>query len=163
MLRAVCVGMGEVVIAKDPGVELVCLGLGSCIAVCLYEPKQRLAAMAHVVLPTCAGRHLDQPGKYADTAIPYLLKEVRSNGADLARSRVALCGAAAIFPPINALVDIGRRNLVAVRGALNEAGIAIIKQEVGGSESRTVRLSVKTGQVRLRTVRTGEYPLVRLS
>ncbi len=162
MLRTVSVGMGEVIVSRDPGVELVCLGLGSCIAVCLYEPRQRLAAMAHVVLPTCGGFHSERPGKYADTAIPHLLREVRKNSADPMHSRVVLCGGAAIFPPINALVDIGRRNLVAVKGALRESGVAIVKQEVGGRESRTVRLSVETGQVRLRTVRTGEYPLVRL-
>jgi len=64
------VGMGQLLTAQPP-VRLASV-LGSCVAVCLYHPRLRVAGMAHVVLPESTG-HQGGPGKFADTAVPALL------------------------------------------------------------------------------------------
>ncbi|HEY3418692.1 MAG TPA: chemotaxis protein CheD, partial [Armatimonadota bacterium] len=146
----------------DPKAELLCLGLGSCIAICAYDPVVSVGAIVHVVLPAAPRGEAIPPGKYACTAVPLLCHELRSVGARLERVKIALCGGAAIFPPLSGLMDIGQRNLTAVREKLKEARLTVVKEDVGGRESRTVMMSVSNGIVRVRTVRLGECPLVDL-
>ena len=55
------------------------IGLGSCIGLTLYDSSVRVGAMVHIMLPDSAGR-TDRPGKYADSAIVLLLKELTALG-----------------------------------------------------------------------------------
>ena len=48
------VGMGEGAVAVDPQV-LSSPGIGSCVAVALYDSERRIGGMAHVMLPDSAG------------------------------------------------------------------------------------------------------------
>ncbi|MHB0938358.1 MAG: chemotaxis protein CheD [Armatimonadota bacterium] len=146
----------------DRDTELQCLGLGSCIAVCMYEKRLRWGLMVHVVLPSTNKKDGALPGKYADTAIPLILSEMKRAGVRSEQARVVLCGGAAIFPSLEGIMDIGQRNLAAVRDGLKAHGLRVVREEVGGRESRTLSLHVGTGQVRMRTVRTGEQILVNL-
>lgn len=162
MGHSICVGMGEIATATDMDAELLCLGLGSCIAVCVYEKRKHFGLMGHIVLPTAQKPDVTLPGKYADTAIPLIVKELQRVGIRTEQTRVVLCGGAAIFPSLEGIMDIGQRNLTAVRAGLQQHGFRIVKEEVGGRISRTLTLRVGTGQVRLRTVNTGEQDLVNL-
>jgi chemotaxis protein CheD len=67
-------GMGEIVFARGAGV-LGCIGLGSCVGTVLFDPRTQAAALAHVMLPDAnEGDAFVQPGKYATTALPTLLR-----------------------------------------------------------------------------------------
>lgn len=158
----IAVGMGDLVVSADPSVELMCLGLGSCIAVCAYDAGRKIGAMVHVVLPSAQRREALPPGKYAHTAVPALMQELHAAGARLPDISIVLCGGAAIFSPVGEGMDIGRRNLLAVREALSTVPVRIVREEVGGRESRTLGLAIATGTVRLRTVRQGEAVVAQL-
>ena len=70
---SVAVGLGELFVERQG--ELVAYSLGSCVAICLFDPLTRVAGMAHVVLPRAPEKGPgDTPGKYADTAVPALLQ-----------------------------------------------------------------------------------------
>src|ERR1043165_1098889 len=69
---AVGVGLGELHVLREG--ELVAYSLGSCVAICLYDPLVKVAGMAHVVLPAVPEKGAGTaPGKFADTAVPALL------------------------------------------------------------------------------------------
>ena len=68
----IVVGMGEMQVTNDPYAVLACLGLGSCICVCVYEPTSKLGGMAHIVLPKSDMKDGVPTPKYADTGIPLL-------------------------------------------------------------------------------------------
>jgi chemotaxis protein CheD len=53
-------------------------------------------------------------------------------------------------------MDIGKRNYEAVKMHLQKTKLPIVREDVGGTESRTIILNVKDGILRLRTVRTGD-------
>ncbi|MHB9130779.1 MAG: chemotaxis protein CheD [Armatimonadota bacterium] len=162
MSKSVCVGMGELAISSDPETELICLGLGSCIAVCAYHKRRKWGLMAHVVLPSSSGRDQTAKAKYADSAIPLIAEEIARAGYIREEIQVVLCGGAAIFPSLQGVMDIGQRNITAVKAELQRARLRVVKEEVGGRESRTLTLEIASGNVRLRTVRTGEYSLTSL-
>jgi chemotaxis protein CheD len=154
--------MGEIATSSDPDDQLVCLGLGSCIAVCLYDPVRRTGAMGHVVLAVSRPATGGLATRYADIAVPRLLAEMTQAGCPRTRIGVALCGGAQIFPGLSGVMDIGSRNVEAVRRHLREVGLSSAADDVGGAEGRTVTLNVATGVVTVRTVRGGERVLANL-
>ena len=52
----IMVGLGDVKISDDPESVLACLGLGSCVAVSVFDPVAKIWGMAHVVLPASQER-----------------------------------------------------------------------------------------------------------
>lgn len=128
------IGIGEYRIGSYP---MISIGLGSCVGLTLYDDTTRVGAMVHIMLPDSAGR-TDRPGKYADTAIALLIKELNALGCKN-RSLVAkMAGGACMFEYFGANLNIGERNAEKVRVHLKENHIPIIAEDVGGKVGRTV-------------------------
>ena len=72
------VRISETKVAKGDAV-LVCYGLGSCVAVALYDPEQEVGGLAHVLLPG-SPRQEDNPSKYSDTSIECLVEKIQKMG-----------------------------------------------------------------------------------
>ena len=64
------------------GEVLITVGLGSCVAIVLYDAVARIGGMAHVLLPSPALSRLDgNPAKFPQTAVPRLLELMSQCGA----------------------------------------------------------------------------------
>ncbi len=100
MSSTIRVAMGEVVASEDERMELASF-VGSCVAVCLYDPDAKIAGMAHVMLPKRTDeRHparSPSPGRYADQAVENLVKLMVGKGAETRRLVAKLVGGAKIF------------------------------------------------------------------
>lgn len=132
-----------------PEEALVTLGLGSCVAILLVDPDARVAGMAHVLLPEPAlARDASNPSKFASTAVPLLLSEMRERGARERRLSAWLVGGASMFTSLMGpgSLNMGERNIRASREALQKAGIAILREEVGGDFGRSVRMWIGEGR-----------------
>jgi len=136
------VRMGEIAATQHAGDVLVGLGLGSCIGLVLVEDRGSVAAMAHVVLPESNGK-IGTAGKFADTAIPQLIHEITSIGANRSRLSAVLVGGAQMFATAGRL-DIGNRNEQAVREALQAHGIPVRAAATGGGSGRTMRVYLES-------------------
>jgi chemotaxis protein CheD len=131
--------MGEIVVSKRAGDELVARGLGSCIGLAVVDRSAGVAGLAHVVLP--ASTETDrEPGKYANLAVPELIDRVCRAGASRRRLEAVLAGGARMFELGE--LDIGARNAEAVRSGLAAAGVQVRAAETGGNRGRTMRVSV---------------------
>jgi chemotaxis protein CheD len=113
--------------------------------------------MAHVMLPRAFGDGLS-PFKFADTAVPALLRAFEEAGAHLDTLAVRLVGGAAMLAPESPL-NVGARNLRAVREQLQALRVPVRAEAVGGNVSRTVSLYVGTGRVAVRTAGGEEQEL----
>jgi len=140
--------IGEIVVSRNPDDELVALGLGSCIGVVMIDTQARVAGLAHVMLPESGGEGMAK-GKFADTAVPELLRRVLALGGVRDRLRIAITGGAAMFGAGGQL-EIGARNADAVRAALEAQGLRCDAAETGGTQGRTVRVVVGTGAATVR-------------
>ena len=49
--RRVVIGIGEFAVSDRPGDVIITHALGSCIAVCIYDPLTCVAGMLHFLLP----------------------------------------------------------------------------------------------------------------
>ena len=153
------VGLGEAkVLRADPGIDdsLVAYGLGSCVAICLWDPGSQVAGMAHVVLPGA-----DPTGapnaKFARSALPALVSLMQASGAgkDARRFVARLAGGAQVLKLGGSgnLPRVGDQNARAVQEALAEAGVLVQALDLGGSKGRSVWFDPRErGQIRVRAI-----------
>jgi chemotaxis protein CheD len=117
--------------------------LGSCIALVLYDNVDIVGGMAHVMFPS-TDHYLvgEDPLKYADEAVPYLLKLMVDVGANRYGLHARLVGGAMITPDT---MNIGEMVEKSVEEILKKHNIEVVARRIGGNVSRTATLDVDTG------------------
>ncbi|NQT39588.1 MAG: chemotaxis protein CheD [Planctomycetes bacterium] len=135
------VGMGGIAVARDPA--RLSSVLGSCVGVALYHARHRVGALAHVVLPESSG-FTAAPGKFADTAIADMLRQLRQLGAGTTGLVAKIAGGASMFATSGPL-QIGSNNVQKVTELLQAEGIRIAGRCVGGVKGRRVTLDCSNG------------------
>jgi chemotaxis protein CheD len=132
------------------GTVLYTLGLGSCVAIVLFDGESRIGGLAHALLPEPrAGRKHLPPARYASTAVPALLELMEAAGASRRRIRARLAGGASMFDAIltEGGRQLGMRNVDAARSALARAGIPVDREDVGGTHGRSVYVHIDDGRM----------------
>lgn len=135
--------------------RLLTIGLGSCVAIALHDAAHRVAGLAHVLLPDpSVARDPSNPARFATTAVPLLVEEMRALGGRGALTG-KLAGGAALFGNLLGAggAQMGARNVAAAREALAKAGIRLVAEDTGGGAGRSVSLDVSTGAFTVRSVR----------
>jgi len=130
----VMIGIGEYHVGCEP---MMAIGLGSCIGLVIYDRERHTGAMVHIMLPGSSGRS-DRPGKYADTAVPLLLKQLYMSGSRKTALVIKMAGGACMFEYFGNNLNIGERNAEKVRAILAENHLSLAAEEVGGRIGRTV-------------------------
>ncbi len=149
MTRRESVTIGEARVG-GPGTVLYTLGLGSCVAIVLWDPVSRIGGLAHAMLPAPSnGNAGANVTRFASTAVDALLAMMLDAGAQRATIRARLAGGASMF---NALLNergrrLGSRNIEAARAALARAGVPMDREDAGGTHGRSVCLNVDDGRV----------------
>jgi chemotaxis protein CheD len=145
------VGIGEYRVARSP-VVLKAAGLGSCLAISLFDPGLLLGGLAHTLLPV-RQKVTDHasPAKYVDEAIHLMLRELIAHGAAKRRLVAKLAGGANMFEAeFLSLVDgIGARSAHSARQVLAELELPLIAEDVGGNRGRSVEFDLATGHMRV--------------
>lgn len=148
------VGISEYRIASAPEV-LITYGLGSCIAVTLYDPQSRIGGMAHTLLPQLRpGMDGSRPAKFVDAAIELMLAELIRQGSKAPELQAKLIGGATMFDSslLGDKEGIGLRNARAARQTLERCGIRLVGEDVGGGFGRTVEFHLASGEVSVRSI-----------
>jgi chemotaxis protein CheD len=129
------------------------------------DSATKLAAVAHIVLPQNSTSSTERdPGKYADTAVPYVIREMQKRGAVKHRLRAAIVGGAQLFSFAGAseTLNVGERNTAAVKQHLAKLGISLKAEDVGGTTGRTASLDARTGEIIVRKPGVPEQRLTNL-
>ncbi len=159
------VGMSEIKVAKGPAI-FTCLGLGSCIGLVAIDEQADVCGMIHIMLPEAfKDKPVDKPGKFADTGIPELLSQMEKLGASKSRMIMAYAGGAQVFKfgsDSSSRLDVGARNGDAVTKILKSLGARVLAYDIGGSSGRTVIVNAEDGEVKVRTVHSGEKTICSL-
>src|ERR1700760_4164766 len=117
------VRMGELAASASSGDVLVSLGLGSCIGLALLDRRLGVGGLAHVVLPASTSNGSPNPLKYADPAVPELVRRVVALGGRRSLLEAALVGGASMFVASSSGLEVGQRNEAAVREQLSKLRI----------------------------------------
>jgi chemotaxis protein CheD len=154
------VKLADYAVAAD-GV-IATIGLGSCVAIMLYDPVACVGGLAHILLPDEAmSRDRSNPSKFPATVVPILLDEMCRLGASRQRVRAKIAGGASMFAALmpTGATNIGERNVASVRAVLAKTGIPIVAEDVGSDYGRSVYLFVDDGHVEVRSLRRGSRVL----
>ena len=146
--RRSLIGMGQIGVESAP--ECLHSVLGSCVGLVLYHPRLKVAALAHIVLPESAGRSAS-PGKFADTALPHMIRLLGNRGVNRSGLKAKIAGGAEMFGKTGPL-KIGAANIMAVTAGLEEAGIPLVASHVGGKKGRRVCFDCSTLQLTIEII-----------
>ncbi|MGE5654465.1 MAG: chemotaxis protein CheD [Bacillota bacterium] len=155
------VGMADLAVGRSPAILKTC-GLGSCVGICLLDPGTKVGGMAHIMLPVSSlAKSVENPAKYADTAVPLMVKRMQDLGANRSRMIAKIAGGAQmfLFAGSSEVMRIGERNAQAVKDALRELGIHVIAEDIGGNYGRTIEFACESGTLKIKTFEHGEREL----
>lgn len=144
------VPMGDRRVGQGKG-TLSITGLGSCVAIVLYDEASHVGGLAHVLLPDPSFSNRDRCWLFVTEAVPALLDELEEAGAERSRLTARLVGGAAMFQdtsPQNRPA-IGRRNVSAARKILARIGIPIVAEDVGGQFGRSIDFDLSSGRIQI--------------
>ncbi len=148
------IGIAGVRVVSHP--DTIRTTLGSCIGVAIYDRVAKVGGMAHVMLPSSEGCKGD-PGKFADTAVDWLVQEALDHGCLKKRVAAKITGGASMFGPTTDN-GLGERNIRAVKERLSHHAIRVVAEDVGGQKGRRMMLDPSTGAVQVQVI--GEEPAV---
>lgn len=161
MSEIVKVGMADLAVERSPSVLKTC-GLGSCVGICLLDPVTKVGGMAHIMLPSSSmAKSLENPAKYADTAVPLMVRKMQDLGANRSRMVAKIAGGAQmfVFAGSSEVMRIGERNAQAAKEILRELGIRLVAEDTGGNYGRTIEFACDNGKLRIKTFEHGEREL----
>ncbi|MFO7946007.1 MAG: chemotaxis protein CheD [Armatimonadota bacterium] len=149
-------GIGQICVSGCPDDVISAVGLGSCVAVVLYDGFSDQLGVVHCMLPADKGRQADasdRPGRYVDTGVTELVRRMSVPPQRVSRLVAALVGGAAMFEfngPSE--LDIGKSNITAARQILCEFQVQVLAADTGGNQGRTLKVQCDDGTVTVRTL-----------
>jgi chemotaxis protein CheD len=152
------VKVADYAVAKGTHV-LTTIGLGSCVAIALYDRTTRVGALAHILLPSQSmSRETGNPAKFPETIVPLMLTEMRALGTQPAGVSAKIVGGASMFGQLvnGTGINVGERNVVATRAALAAAGVPIIAEDTGLDYGRSVYFHLADGRLEVRSLKKGD-------
>lgn len=155
MSEEVKVGISDYKITRNPN-KLTTLGLGSCIAIIVYDEKSHLGGLSHIMLPDSevfkARSQLKQE-KFADLALPKMIQEMRQQ-EPCGKFVAKIAGGASMFNfnEGSKAPNIGERNIIAVTTVLKELKIPLLSSHTGGNMGRSLIVDLTTLSVKVKLV-----------
>lgn len=133
--------------------------LGSCVAVCLFDPASRIGGMNHILLPGKADlKHFDAPARYGINAMELLINKIMILGGDRRRLIAKVFGGAHLLPTIDGNNGVGQRIADFVLEFLKIEGFRIVARDLGGHDTRKIFFHTDTGELFLKRFRSMHYP-----
>ncbi|MBC7920404.1 MAG: chemotaxis protein CheD [Ferruginibacter sp.] len=147
-LREHSLPMGQVRVCDQPAL-IRCRGLGSCVGLFLHDRLRGTGGGAHIVLPGNWGLP-EESGEWlsAESALGELVGQLATLGSPAAGLRAKLVGGANLFGSVG---NIGEQNVRRTKKLLQQAGIYLAAEAVGGQAGRSVTFHTSSGQLYLRS------------
>ncbi len=158
-MNIIKVGMADLNVIEAPGI-LTTLGLGSCVGIVLYDKNNKIAGLAHIMLPSSKEiKNNENKAKFADTGIEWLIEMMIKQGARKENLIAKVTGGSQMFSfnNNNSVLKIGgERNVIATKEKLRDLNIRIISEDTGGNYGRTIEVDAEDGSLLVKTIGHGE-------
>ncbi len=152
------VRIADLKVGKAPDI-IVTTGLGSCVAVVLYDKKNKVGGMIHFMLPEVIGPESRfNPARFAETGIPLLIDRIEAIGGNKSNLKSYIVGGATMFANLifPGYESIGERNVKKAIDILNQQGIEVNPLETGGDYGRSVRIYLEEGKIVVSSIVNGK-------
>ena len=154
------VKVADLAVSKGNDV-IATIGLGSCVAIMLYDRAAKIGGLAHILLPSEGlSRDRSNVAKFPASAVPVMVAEMKRLGSKGPLTAKIVGGAsmfAALLP--SGGINMGERNIEATRGVLERNDLPIVGEDVGGEYGRSVYFDLATGKVLVKSLKAGNREL----
>lgn len=125
--------------------------LGSCIAVCLYDPVARAGGMNHFLLPAAKDEDGFEVARFGVHAMDTLIGELQMrHKADRRRLVAKVFGGAHVLDMAHSSESVPERNIRFIRGFLRDEDIRVVGEDLGGTWPRLVIFNCAEGRARVK-------------
>lgn len=125
--------------------------LGSCVAVCLWDPVAKKGGINHFMLPLWNGQGLASP-RYGNIAVTKLVEEMEALGCRRSNLEAKVFGGGEVLEMKQANFKIGERNIDLAIKMLKQMDIKLKAQSTGGKNGRKILFNTGTGEVRMKYI-----------
>jgi len=131
--------------------------LGSCVAVCVYDRKRKLAGMNHFQYPVAPDK-TQATARYGDVSTRTLIRMMIEDGSKLRHLEAQIFGGAH-----NAEIsrkNIGRENIMIARQSLAKERVKVVSEDIGGEKGRKIVFQTGVNQVaviKVDRIRRGDW------
>ncbi|PCJ65739.1 MAG: hypothetical protein COA73_02290 [Candidatus Hydrogenedentota bacterium] len=149
---------GELAYCRKP--TLLSTLLGSCVAICLYDKKNRWGGMNHYMLPfKNNGTMVD--GKYGDTAFKSLVRLAKASGSVGEDVVASVYGGGNVMGHLGSArltgqENIGDKNARVALEMLKKMRIRVIHKELGGVNGRRINMNTDTNEIKSALIERSE-------
>ena len=147
---------GEFYVCKNN--EIIATTLGSCISACIHDRQNHIGGMNHFLLPIQTSKTprqqpnlLSDATRYGNWAMEYLVNEILKNGGIRKNLEVKIFGGGQV---LQNMADIGEGNINFVLKYIDNEGLKLTGQDVGGIYPRKVLYFPQTGVVKIKQLKT---------
>jgi chemotaxis protein CheD len=135
--------------------------VGSCVAVCLFDPVTRIGGMNHILLPGRADmKQFDAPARYGINAMELLINRIMNLGGKRHSLVAKAFGGAHLLPAITEENGVGKKIAAFVMEFLRNESIRVINYDLEGHDSRRIYFHTDTGEVFLKRIPSRYYSAI---
>ncbi len=110
--------------------------LGSCVAVCLWDPVTRVGGINHFLLPVFSGEGVAS-ARFGNVAIKELLDELAKLGSQKHNLLAKIFGGACVLEAFRQRKNqLGMQNIAVAQELLQSESIPLVGHDVGGQRGR---------------------------
>jgi chemotaxis protein CheD len=144
MSETITIRMAEFKVAHNPTI-LSTIGVGSCVAITLFDQQARIGGLAHAMLPDSSQARADvNPLRFVDKAIDAVLGAMLSLGCEKERIVAKIFGGASMF---SNMLGIGAQNVEAAKEKLKKERLSVVAEDTGGTHGRSIWFDTHDGTV----------------
>ncbi|WP_437337336.1 chemotaxis protein CheD [Sorangium sp. So ce394] len=141
---------GQLFVSPEP--TSVTTIVGSCVAICLWDPTTGVGGMNHYVLPGCPSAGMASV-RFADIACQRLLEQLMDLGASSRALQARVVGGACLISAFRERgTHLGAQNVDAGLGFLRVAGIRIAQLDTGGNRGRKIVFRTHDGAISIQAL-----------
>jgi len=136
--------------------ELVTTVLGSCVSVCIHDPRTGIGGMNHFLLPEPAGgadswsATVGRAARYGSDAMEQLINTMLTAGCMRADLQLKVFGGGRVLTQLS---DIGQRNIEFVKSYIAAEKLNLCASDLGDVYPRQIQFFPHSGRARVRLLR----------
>lgn len=146
--------------------------LGSCVAITVFSPEKKTGAIFHALLPE--HRHkskvisnsppVSPDSDYVDYAFYYVLEKFRQKGINLKTAKFMLFGGGDVINSLSSSstrTSIGFQNINMAKKLIQEEGISLHGEDIGGKNGRKLIFLPHEGKVYLEYLNNENFAAIK--
>ena len=149
---------GEYVAVNKKENAVISTLLGSCVSVCLHDPKAKVSGMNHFMLPGKISSEellVSEDARYGIYSMEVLINEMLKRGAEKPRIKAKVFGGGKVLNNTSSMGNVSKANIEFTQTFLKMENIPVISNDVGKNVGRKLFFYPETFTIYVKKITYG--------